>query len=142
MALKDLTEEDYKNIIKNFNTEPIPAWQSLRVYITSAIDEGRLDALVMQKTADKILITHVSKTSKHDNKEFYNTHLHVGWDRDILTKYIKHHYKIDELIKSDNDEFPHFADGGFRYTGETENWTYTFTCYPYEIIKDDSSFSE
>lgn len=46
MALKDLTEEDYKNIINMFNTEPIPAWQSLRVYITTALDEGRLDAQV------------------------------------------------------------------------------------------------
>lgn len=56
MALKDLTEEDYKNIINNFNTEPIPAWQSLRTYITMALDEGRLDAQVKPATCDTRLI--------------------------------------------------------------------------------------
>ena len=51
MALKDLTEEDYKNIIYMFNTEPTPAWQSLRTYITIALDEGRLDAQVKPQIA-------------------------------------------------------------------------------------------
>lgn len=83
---------------------------------------------------NKILIAEVRKKAKfgaNQNFEFRSTF--VSFDRDKLKNEIEKRYKI-ELVKDEVDDFPYFTDGGFKYSGENENWVFEAVAHWYDII--------
>lgn len=86
----------------------------------------------------KIFILQISKRSLIDNSVFHNIRTEAGESKEALIEYIKSNYRIDILIKEKSDDFPYFTDGGFKYTGKSETWEYTFVCYPHSLLKTTS----
>ncbi len=83
---------------------------------------------------NKILIAEVRKKAKFgDNPELWFRNIFVSFDRDKLKDEIEKRYKI-ELVKDEADDFPYFTDGGFKYSGENENWMFETEAYWYDII--------
>lgn len=75
-----------------------------------------------------VFIVHVDKICLFDGQVFNGFNHLVGDNTEALISFIKEKYGT-ELIKDENDDFPYFTDGGFKYKLHTENWDYTFTCY-------------
>jgi hypothetical protein len=93
---------------------------------------------IMDKNTDnKILILHVVKTHPKETGTF--TSHKVGDSVAALEAYIRETYKVSELTKDPDDDFPYFTDGGFKYSAKGDYWHYTFTCYPETIISAPSS---
>ena len=83
---------------------------------------------------NKILIAEVRKKAKFgDNQKFEFRSTFVSFDREKLKNEIEKRYKI-ELVKDEADDFPYFTDGGFKYSGENENWIFETEAYLYDII--------
>lgn len=83
---------------------------------------------------DKILIATVRRKCKLLDDSGWTSRLFTSFDRFKLKDAIEEHYKI-LLKKVKADDFPYFTDGGFKYTVETENWTYCIEAHSHEIIK-------
>lgn len=85
----------------------------------------------------KVFIVHVNKKSTFDMAEFTGCNHFVGTNIDVLKKAVKEYYgkKGEPLLKNEEDEFPYFTDGGFKYTMQTKYWNYTFTCYDIDFIE-------
>ena len=83
---------------------------------------------------NKILIAEVRKKAKFgDNPKVWFRSTFVSFDRDKLKDEIEKRYKI-ELVKDEADDFPYFTDGGFKYSGENENWIFETEAHWYDII--------
>ena len=82
---------------------------------------------------NKILIASVIKKSKIEVGEERYKHLFTSFDRSKLKEKIEEYYKI-ELNKNEEDEFPYFTDGGFKYSAENENWSFEVQAHFYDIV--------
>lgn len=84
---------------------------------------------------ENVFIVHVDKKSTFDMTEYNGFNHMVGSNIGALKKAIEEIYGKNkaQLLKDENDNFPYFTDGGFKYTMHTENWIYTFTCYDIEF---------
>ena len=83
---------------------------------------------------NKILIAEVRKKAKFgDNPESWFRNTFVSFDREKLKNEIEKRYKI-ELVKDEANDFPYFTDGGFKYSGENENWMFETEAYWYDIL--------
>jgi hypothetical protein len=78
----------------------------------------------------EIFLVTIYKKYKYDDSKYLDTQ--VGENVEALIRYICSHYKLDRdlLIKDDNDHFPYFSDGGFKYSYDHKDWDYTFICHP------------
>lgn len=86
----------------------------------------------MSNTDNKIFKLEIKKTHPED-KGIYSR-FEVGESVAALENFIRTEYKINELIKDPEDDFPYFTDGGFKYRAKGEYWHYDFTCYPDNLI--------
>ena len=83
---------------------------------------------------NKILIAEVRKKAKFgDDSKFGFRSTFVSFDREELKNQIEKRYEI-ELVKDEADDFPYFTDGGFKYSGENENWIFEAVAHWYDII--------
>ncbi len=82
---------------------------------------------------DKILIAEVRKQANYGTDKNWYRHSFVSFDRDKLKEEIEKHYKVT-LIKDEANEFPYFADGGFKYSGENDNWLFETEAHWHDII--------
>lgn len=85
----------------------------------------------------QIFLLYIGKKSLHDGQEFPQFSHEVGETVQALIDHLKKKYIFSEsdLIKDENDHFPYFTDGGFKYTAANSNWLYTFTCHPKALLK-------
>lgn len=81
----------------------------------------------------KILIAEVKKKAKFGNDETWYRNSFVSFDRDKLKDKIEEYYKV-KLEKDETNEFPWFTDGGFKYSGENENWVFQTEAHWYDIV--------
>lgn len=86
---------------------------------------------------DNVLILQVDKKLLLDGSVYTQFNHQVGETKEALIKWIGKYYKIAayELRKDQNDEFPYFTDGGFKYTATTDKWEYTFTAHITKLLK-------
>lgn len=82
---------------------------------------------------NRILIAEVRKKAKFGDYETQYRNSFVSFDRDKLKNKIEEHYKV-ELVKDEENEFPYFTDGGFKYSGENENWLFETEAHWYDIV--------
>ena len=82
----------------------------------------------------QIIIAEITKTFKNESistSEFRSTM--VSFDRDKLVEAIQEKYKT-VLVKNDNDEFPYFTDGGFKFSFENEDCRFEVVALMYDVI--------
>ena len=78
-----------------------------------------------------VLLLYVDKKSMLNEQEYKNFGHEVGESSDDLMFFIfkKYNCKFGDLIKNENDDFPYFTNGGFKYKLKTDIWEYTFTAF-------------
>ena len=81
----------------------------------------------------QILLAHTFKDFRNGNG-FNRCMTFVSYDIDKLKEKIENFYKI-KLVKNDEDNFPYFTDGGFRYKCETESFIFETEAFLYDIIE-------
>ena len=81
-----------------------------------------------------ILIATVRKTNKFGEKRTCYANSYPSFDRDALIKFLEDRYGIT-LTKDEEDNFPYFTDGGFKFKAENTDWSFDIECHPIEIIE-------
>jgi len=88
-------------------------------------------AAVNIQAMEQILIADTFK--KFEGKEWVRTSTFTSYSRDKLKAKIEEYYKV-ELIKNENDDFPYFTDGGFKYECKTENFEFMTIAHFYDVV--------
>ena len=80
---------------------------------------------------ERILIADVFK--KFEGKEWVRRTTFASYDRDRLKAKIEKHYEV-ELVKDEEDDFPYFTDGGFKYHCKTKNFELMTIAHLYDVV--------
>jgi hypothetical protein len=125
-----ISESDNLELMETF-----AAWQEFRIKINDVIlkrlDDFEIFVNKIHTKYKKVLVATVTCKLNDGSSKFLNTTF-VDFDRDNLVKKIENKY-LTKLVKNEEDNFPYFTDGGFRYEWRNETYTYLAEAYLYEI---------
>lgn len=81
---------------------------------------------------EKILVAYTYKRFA-GTEDWVRTSNFVSFDRDKLKAKIEDFYKV-KLTKNEENDFPYFTDGGFKYECEFNGGEFRTEAYLYDII--------
>lgn len=92
--------------------------------LLEAVNQGLFSNAIIAEVRKK-------STFENDSKSYRSTY--VSFDREKLKEEIEKKYNID-LVKDEEDDFPYFTDGGFKYHAENENWIFEIEAHVHKMI--------